>query len=154
MTRPERGSATGDGLETIGLPVLTVELLSSLPLTVLFVNLVARYWAYCDIGINAAANSVFLSFLVAPVMVVSFAGATVAAGVASRDLSGVKSLSLWILYTALVFGGAFLVIFWMGAGSCRPNPGRGDSASPIDWSRLLDPGGVGARDKGKSRWDS
>jgi hypothetical protein len=41
-------------------------LLYTIALTIVFVNMLARYWAYYDIGINASANSLTLLFFITP----------------------------------------------------------------------------------------
>jgi hypothetical protein len=47
------------------------------PLTYGYINILAWYYAVCDIGINAAANSLGLLFITAPIMLLLFLAATV-----------------------------------------------------------------------------
>lgn len=145
-----RGAA-GDALSTAW---LAVKLLAAIPLTLLFSGCVACYWAFCDIGINAAANSFTLVFFVAPVMLVLFALVAYFSHRPVRRPLGVgflRAVLPWLIGAMFVFAGSFAAIVWSGAGSCNPHPGRGAAGPEVDLRRIERPG---AGDGNGERWSN
>jgi hypothetical protein len=95
------------------------------PLTLCFVNLVAVYWQYYDIGIDAAANSLTLVFAVAPVMLALFLAAALLLGRAARR-GGAGNWGTFFGGCAgmlALFAASFLVQVGWSAG--YPGPRRG-----------------------------
>lgn len=91
----------------------TVVTLLSLPLAWLFVALTADYYAACDIGINAAANSFFLVLIVLPAALVAFALVGfvvfgVAAGRLGLHWAGAAAVALFVL--VLAFGAGQMAV--------------------------------------------
>lgn len=82
--------------------------LLSLPLAYLFAVAMADYYEACDIGVNAAANSLFLTFFVLPAAlvifaVVGFVAFSGVAGLLGRPWPVAAVVALLML--ALVFAG-------------------------------------------------
>lgn len=87
--------------------------LLSLPLAWLFVVVVADYYAACDIGINAAANSFFLLLIVLPAALLAFAlvGFVVFGLAAGRfRLHWAGAVGVALLALALIFGAGQIAV--------------------------------------------
>ncbi|BAT56123.1 hypothetical protein NOS3756_51250 [Nostoc sp. NIES-3756] len=94
----------------------------SIPTTLIFVHLIANYWNYYEIGINAAANSWSLIFFVAPLMFILFtaSGYIFSRFVPQGRIKQTASLSLGILGIIITFIIGFIVI--SGEFSNYPSP--------------------------------
>ena len=87
--------------------------LVSLPLAYLFAVTIADYYEACDSGINAAANSLFLTFFVLPAALVVFAvvGFAAFSGVAGPlGRPWPVALIVALLMLALVFVGGHMAV--------------------------------------------
>jgi hypothetical protein len=94
----------------------------SIPTTLIFVHLIANYWNYYDIGINAAANSWSLIFFVAPIMFILFtaSGYIMSRFVRRGSMKQTASLGMGILGIIITFIVGFIVI--SGEFSDYPSP--------------------------------
>lgn len=94
----------------------------SIPTTLLFIHLIAAYWNYYDIGINAAANSWSLIFFVAPIMFVLFtaSGYIMSRFVPRGRIQQSASAAMGILGIIITFIIGFIVI--SGEFSDYPSP--------------------------------
>ncbi|MFN6497769.1 MAG: hypothetical protein RMX65_012270 [Nostoc sp. DedQUE01] len=96
----------------------------SIPTTLFFIHLIAAYWNYYDIGINASANSLSLIFFVTPIMLVLF---TISGYIMSNLAQRVRmkkraSVGMGILGVIITFIIGFIVISGEFSDYPRPIP--------------------------------